>query len=102
MTKNPEKKKRKGNLTIQDSDPAGSRHSVTAGVTLVEAFIRLGNVVDGHVTCGFGPNEEAIFIETSRQVGRGWSCFAAQSDIFPLRHRENRTLQDHFTTSTQT
>ena len=35
------------------------------GVTLVESFIRPGNMVDGHVTCRLSPDEGAIFIETS-------------------------------------
>ena len=83
----------KGNFLTCDSDPAGWRLSMTADATLVEAFIRLGNMVDGHVTCRLSPDEGAIFIEISWEVGG--LCFTGQSDIISLHHREDRTLQDH-------
>ncbi|KAF3698282.1 hypothetical protein EXN66_Car013963 [Channa argus] len=74
---------------------------MTADVTLVEAFIRLGNMVDGHVTCRLSPDEGAIFIEISWELGGRPLCLTVQRDIMSLHHREDRTLQDHCSTSTQ-
>ena len=88
------------NLLTCDRDPAGWRLSNTADGALVEAFIRPGNMVDGHVTCRLSPDEGVIFIETSWEVG-GRLCFTGQSEVFSLHHREDRTLQDHWSTSTQ-
>lgn len=87
-------------LLTCDVDPAGWRLSTTADVTLVEAFIRLGNMVDGHVTCRLSPEEGAIFIEISWELGGRALCLTVQSDIMSLHHREDRTLQDHCSTST--
>lgn len=48
-----------------DGDPAGWRLSMVAHVTLVEAFVRPGNMADGHVTRRLSPDVGAIFIESS-------------------------------------
>lgn len=68
---------------------------MTADVTLVEAFIRPGNMLDGHVTCRLFSDEDAIFEESSWEVGGSGLCFTEQSDVISLHHREDRTLQDH-------
>ena len=72
---------------------------MTADVTRVEAFIRPGNMVEGHVTRRLSPDGGAIFIESSREVGGSGLCsifyLTAQSDVISLHHREGRTLQDH-------
>lgn len=86
------------NLLTCDRDPAVWRLSITDGVTLVESFIRPGNMVDGHVTCRLSPDEGAIFIESSWEVGG--LCCTGESEIISLHHREDRTLQDHCSTST--
>jgi len=55
-------------------DPAGWRLSMTTDVTPVEAFIRAGHMVEGHVTFGLSPDEGAIFIESSWEVGGSGLC----------------------------
>jgi len=56
-------------LLTCDREPAGWRLSMTADGAPVEAFIRPGNRVEGHVTCRLSPDEGAIFIESSWEVG---------------------------------
>ena len=65
--------------------------------TLVESFIRLGDMEDGRLSCRLHAEEGSVSIETSWEVG-GWltSCWvfiqAAQCDVTPLWHRMYRTL----------
>lgn len=55
--------------------------------------------MEGHVSCGAGPDEEAVFVEISREVtGRSLeSESAVQRHVVSLHHRKNWTLQDHRT-----
>lgn len=78
-----------------DSQPALCWFSNPRDVTLVEALIRLESSVDGHLSCVTCPNKAAVFIEISCEVGEGRLISASQSRSFSLRHREDRTVQDH-------
>ena len=88
-----------------DKQPGGWRLSQASDVTLVDSFIRLGDMVDGHVTCGRRPDKSAIFIEISLEVGGRRLTFTEQSGVLSRLHREDGTLQDHWsiwrTTMTQ-
>ena len=79
-----------------DSDSAGGRLSMSPDATLVEAFIRLGNMADGHVTRRLSPDEGSVFIEIGWGVGGSGLYFTVQSDVVSLHHREDGTLQDHW------
>lgn len=85
-----------------DSDPAGWRLPMLTDVTFVEAFVRQGNMRNGHVTCRLSPDDGAIFIENSWEVWMWGLWFTEQRDAVSLHHRKHRTLQDHSATSTQT
>ncbi len=78
-----------------DSQPALCWFSSTGDETLVESFIRLGNSVDGHVSCRAAVHKVATFIEFSGEVGGRLLLSAAQSHSVSLHHRKSRTLQDH-------
>lgn len=82
-------------VLTSDQQPAGRRLAMTADVTLVDAFVGSGNLMDGHVTRGVRPDEGVVFIERGWEVGGGALCFTAQSDVISRHHGEERTLQDH-------
>ncbi len=82
-----------------DGQPACWWFSNINDFTLVEAFNRFRNPVDGHVSCRAAHDEKVVFIEISSEVwGRLGS--AAQTHSFSFHHRQDRTLQDHRTTWT--
>lgn len=75
--------------------PAG-RRLVFSDATFVGTFVRLGKIVDGHVTCRLSPNEGNIFKKLSWEEEGSILCFTAQSDVISLHHWEDRSPQDHW------
>lgn len=84
------------NLTFHDSHPALWRFSRSLNAALVEAFIGLGNIVDGHLSRRAGPSVETVFIKISREIA-SFPLPAQQSHRLSLCHRKSRTLQNHQT-----
>lgn len=82
-----------------DEQPAGWRLSHTH-VTLVDAFMRLGDIIDDHVTSRLSTNNRVIFVESCWEGGLSVLCFTEQSNIISLHHGEDGTLQDYRSIST--
>lgn len=81
-----------------ESKPALWWFSSSRDAALVESFVRLGNTLDGHLSCRAAPDEAAIFIEiSSSEVGRSRLLNAAQSHVVSFLYRKDRTLQDYWT-----
>lgn len=80
-------------LTVHEK-PGGRRLPVCAVTAFVGAFIRLGEITDGHVTCRGRPHKKGVFEKVcsarSRVVGS-----TAQSHVMALHQRPHRPLQKH-------
>lgn len=74
--------------------PDGRRLSEFPDATIVDTFIRLGEIVDGHVSGRHHPNDGTILKEISRELGGAGLCSTGQSDVRSLRHRVGGTQQD--------
>ena len=87
-------------MVTSDSQPALRRRSFRGVFTLVETFVGRGRRGEGEFPRGLSPNENAVFVEVGREIGKRllvvfFFVGTAERHLVAGRHGEGGALQDH-------